>query len=165
MNPLRKARLAHNYSQIEFAELIGVTGQTVKLYEAGQKNPPDSAFALLNVEHYEFQKWKTLERYKVMQFLENKNTEALKGQSNEYMSNLLFFKKQLQKMPQPGPCRDFNTFIKTYFTSKSFCSKLLMINHSTLDRHVNGFPVPMKEALMGMGLSDWARKKESDIYG
>lgn len=162
-NPIRHARLEQNYSQQEVADLIGVTLQSIKLYEAGQKTPPQELFDLLGMEAKRQRNWISFERSEIRSYLAGNSNRALSGKSNEYAYNLVYFKSQLNRnVPIP---ETFNEFIKTFFTTKSFCSKLLMINYSSLDRHVNGFPTPLKEALMEIGLSAWARQMELHIYG
>lgn len=162
-NPIRQARLEQNYSQQEVADLIGVTLQSIKLYEAGQKTPPQTLYDLLSLNENHQKAWIRFERSEIHKYLTSNSNRALSGKSNEYAYNLVYFKSQLNKtLPKP---KSFNEFIKMYFTTKSFCSKLLMINYSSLDRHVNGFPTPLKEALLEIGLSAWARQMELHIYG
>lgn len=162
-NPIRQARQEQNYSQQEVADLIGVTLQSIKLYEAGQKTPPQTLYDLLSLTPDDQPSWIRTERSQIHEYLTSTSNRALSGKSNEYAYNLVYFKSQLNKtLPKP---KTFNEFIKMYFTTKSFCSKLLMINYSSLDRHVNGFPTPLKEALLEIGLSAWARQMELHIYG
>lgn len=162
-NPIRHARLEQNYSQQEVADLIGVTLQSIKLYEAGQKTPPQTLYDLLSLNPARQKGWISHERSLIHKYLSGTHNLALSGKSNEYGYNLVHLKSQLNRnVPIP---KTFNEFIKTFFTTKSFCSKLLMINYSSLDRHVNGFPTPLKEALMEIGLSAWARGMEAHIYG
>lgn len=162
MNPLKQARIYENLSQRELADLLGTSQQNIQLYEQGQKTPPDYVLDYLEVDKSEQDEWINNERDKIADFLNNELNSALSGKSPTYQANLLYFKKQLDKNP---PVSSFADLMKIYFTSKAFCSKMLMINYSTLDRHVNGFPVPMKAALSDIGLGVWAAKKEREIYG
>lgn len=166
-NPIRRQRLAYNYSQQDLADMAGVTVQSIKLYEAGQKKPPNSVRAVLGIKPVEFEEWVHFERALIHEFIRDYSVRALSGKSNEFCANAVYFKRQLSYDAEGmiGRITSFDKFIKTYFTSKSFCSKLLLINYSSLDRHINGFPVPLREALTEIGLSAWAKRKEAGIYG
>ena len=162
MNPIKKARTEAKYSQQELADLLSTTVQNIRLYEAGQKTPSQEVLNFFGLSEEDINIWKMKERELIHQFLGGENNFILQHRSDEFIGNLLFFKSQILRMPK---VKTFDDLIKTYFTSKSFCSKLLLINHSSLDRHVNGLPLPMKEALMGMGLSGIIKVWEGDIYG